>query len=110
MERTISLQLADILEQMPAGYVKSQETFDPARSIPLSASEIEKGMAESKPSVSLASIYKEAPEIFARRLAPTDVGLRPIAIRKSARAIQEPAGAARSSARRYAFPNLIHPS
>ena len=34
MERTISLQLADILEQMPAGYVKSQETFDPARSSP----------------------------------------------------------------------------
>ena len=72
MERTISLQLADILEQMPAGYVKSQETFDPARSISLNASEIEKGMAESKPSVSLASIYKEAPEIFARRLSPTE--------------------------------------
>src|SRR6266446_803317 len=72
MERTISLQLADILEQMPAGYVKSQETFDPARSISINASEIEKGMAESKPSVSLASIYKEAPEIFVHRLSPTE--------------------------------------
>jgi len=82
MERTISLQLADILEQMPAGYVKSQETFDPARSIPLSASEIEKGMAESKPSVSLASIYKEAPEIFARRLSSADSACVPLPYEK----------------------------
>jgi len=82
MERTISLQLADILERMPAGYVKSQETFDPARSIPLSASEIEKGMAESKPSVSLASIYKEAPEIFARRLSPADLACVPLPYEK----------------------------
>ena len=82
MERTISLQLADILEQMPAGYVKSQETFDPARSISLNASEIEKGMAESKPSVSLASIYKEAPEIFARRLSPTESVCVPLSYEK----------------------------
>ena len=82
MERTISLQLADILEQMPAGYVKSQETFDPARSIALSASEIEKGMAESKPSVSLASIYQEAPEIFARRLSPADSACVPLPYEK----------------------------
>jgi hypothetical protein len=82
MERTISLQLADILEQMPAGYVKSQEAFDPARSIPLNASEIEKGMAESKPSVSLASIYKEAPEIFARRLSPADLACVPLPYEK----------------------------
>jgi hypothetical protein len=82
MERTISLQLADILEQMPAGYVKSQEAFDLARSIPLNASEIEKGMAESKPSVSLASIYKEAPEIFARRLSPADLACVPLPYEK----------------------------
>jgi hypothetical protein len=72
MERTISLQLADILEQIPAGYVKSPETLDLSRRVVLDALEIEKGMGESKPSVSLASIYKEAPEIFAHRLAPTE--------------------------------------
>jgi hypothetical protein len=72
MERTISLQLADILEQIPADYVKSPETLDLSRRIVLNASEIEKGMGESKPSVALASIYKEAPEIFVRRLAPTE--------------------------------------
>ena len=72
MERTISLQLADILEQIPAGYVKPPETLDLSRRVVLDALEIEKGMGESKPSVSLASIYKEAPEIFAHRLAPTE--------------------------------------
>src|ERR1700730_10426727 len=58
MERTISLQLADILEQMPAGYVKSPETFDPARSISLNALEIEKGLADNNPNVSLPNISK----------------------------------------------------
>jgi len=72
MERTISLQLADILEQIPAGYVKSPEALDLSLRIVLNASEIEKGMGASKPSVSLASIYKEAPEIFVQRLDPTE--------------------------------------
>jgi len=82
VERTISLQLSDILEQMPAGYVKSQESFDPARIISLNAAEIEKGMAESKPSVSLASIYKEAPEIFAHQLSPTESACIPLPYEK----------------------------
>jgi len=82
MERTISLQLADILEQMPAGYVKSLETLDLSRRIVLNASEIEKGMGESKPSVSLASIYKEAPEIFLHRLAPTESACVPLPYEK----------------------------
>jgi hypothetical protein len=72
MDRTISLQLADILEQIPADYVKSPDSLDLSRRIVLNASEIEKGMGESKPSVALATIYKEAPEIFVRRLAPTE--------------------------------------
>jgi hypothetical protein len=82
MERTISLQLADILEQIPAGYVKSPETLDLSRRVVLDALEIEKGMAESKPSVSLASIYKEAPEIFARRLSPADSACVPLPYEK----------------------------
>jgi hypothetical protein len=73
MERTISLQLADIVEQIPAGYVKSPEALDLSRHVVLKASEIEKGMGESKPSVSLASIYEQAPEIFVHRLDPTDL-------------------------------------
>ena len=82
VERTISLELADILEQMPAGYVKSLETLDLSRRIVLNASEIEKGMGESKASVSLASIYKEAPEIFLHRLAPTESACVPLPYEK----------------------------
>jgi predicted regulator of Ras-like GTPase activity (Roadblock/LC7/MglB family) len=71
-ERAISIHLADILDQLPVGYLKSPETFDCDRSILLKASEIEKGMANGKPTVSLASIYQQAPEIFVHSPAPND--------------------------------------
>jgi predicted regulator of Ras-like GTPase activity (Roadblock/LC7/MglB family) len=64
VERAISLELSDILEQVPSGYVKPRETFDSSRRILLKASEIEKGMADGKPTVSLATIYEQVPEIF----------------------------------------------
>jgi predicted regulator of Ras-like GTPase activity (Roadblock/LC7/MglB family) len=64
VERAISLELSDVLEQVPAGYVKPSGTFDSSRRVQLKASEIEKGMAEGKPTVSLASIYEQVPEIF----------------------------------------------
>src|ERR1700682_294316 len=82
VERTISLELADILEQMPAGYVKSLETLDLSRRIVLKASESERVMGETKQSVSLASIYKEAPEIFLHRLAPTESACVPLPYEK----------------------------
>ncbi len=82
VERTISLELADILKEMPAGQVKSQETLDLSRRVVLNALEIEKGMGESKPSVSLASIYKEAPEIFVHRLAPSESACVPLPYEK----------------------------
>jgi predicted regulator of Ras-like GTPase activity (Roadblock/LC7/MglB family) len=68
VERAISLELADILDQVPSGYVKSPENFDLSRRILLKASEIEKGMATGKPSVSLATIYEQVPEIFLHSL------------------------------------------
>jgi predicted regulator of Ras-like GTPase activity (Roadblock/LC7/MglB family) len=68
VERAISLELSDILEQMPSGYVKSSQAFDSSRRILLKASEIEKGMADGKPTVSLATIYEQAPEIFLQSL------------------------------------------
>ena len=70
-ERTISIRLADILDRLPAGYIKSPETFDRERSILLRASEIEKGMASGQPTVSLASIYVQVPEIFVHSPNPT---------------------------------------
>jgi hypothetical protein len=72
VERAISLQLADILDQLPDGFVKPVESFDPAQRILLKASEVEKGMAMGKPAVSLATIYEQVPEIFLRTVPPDD--------------------------------------
>lgn len=72
VERAISLHLSDILEQLPIGHIKPAHTFDPAQPILLKASEIEKGMASGKPTVSLATIYEQVPEIFLRNVPPDD--------------------------------------
>lgn len=72
VERAISLQLRDIVDQLPVGYVKPTETVDATRPILFKASEIEKGMASGKPAVSLASIYEQVPDIFLRKVAPDD--------------------------------------
>jgi len=72
IERAISLQLSEILGQVPFGYVKSEESFDPTRRILLKAIEVEKGMATRNPSVALASIYEQVPEIFMRSVPLTD--------------------------------------
>jgi predicted regulator of Ras-like GTPase activity (Roadblock/LC7/MglB family) len=72
IERSISLELSDVLEQMPAGYVKSSGAIDGSRHILLKASEIEKGMAEGKPTVSLATIYEQVPEIFLHTVPSAD--------------------------------------
>ncbi|HEY6070347.1 MAG TPA: hypothetical protein VIU85_03155, partial [Chthoniobacterales bacterium] len=46
LERTISLQIADFIEGVPAGYIKPVEILDAAMRVSLKASEIEKGMPE----------------------------------------------------------------
>jgi predicted regulator of Ras-like GTPase activity (Roadblock/LC7/MglB family) len=72
VERVISLQLSDVLAHVPADYVKSADTFDSTRSILLKASEIEKGMTKGQPSVSLATVYEQVPEIFLRSVPAED--------------------------------------
>jgi predicted regulator of Ras-like GTPase activity (Roadblock/LC7/MglB family) len=72
VERSISLALSDVLEQIPAGHVKPSGTFDSSRRILLKASEIEKGMAEGKPTVSLATIYEQVPEVFLHTVPGAD--------------------------------------
>jgi hypothetical protein len=72
IQRTISLQVSDILDQLPNTAIKPTKEIDAARTIVLKASEIEKGMAKGKPSVPLASIYEQAPEIFVNVVAPGD--------------------------------------
>jgi predicted regulator of Ras-like GTPase activity (Roadblock/LC7/MglB family) len=72
VERVISLELGDVLAEMPAGYVKPTESIDLTRRILLKASEVERGMANGKPAVSLATIYQQVPEIFLRTVEPAD--------------------------------------
>ena len=71
VERVISLDLADVVAGMPPGHVKPLGE-DGNRRILLRASEVEKGMANGKPSVSLATIYEQVPEIFLRTISPSD--------------------------------------
>jgi predicted regulator of Ras-like GTPase activity (Roadblock/LC7/MglB family) len=72
VERTISLELADIINQMPQGIVRPLDESDASRRVLLKASELERGMANGKPAVSLASIYEQVPEIFTQTVAPSD--------------------------------------
>ena len=71
-DRAISIRLGDILDKLPVGCINAQETIDRDRHIVLRASELEKGMSEGRPSVSLASVYQQAPEIFVQRPAADD--------------------------------------
>ena len=72
VERAISLQIADFLDQVPAEYAKPVEVLDSSRSVELKASEIEKGMPEKNPTISLPSLFQQVPEIFLRSVPPTD--------------------------------------
>jgi len=72
VERVISLELNDVLTEMPPDYVKPIESIDTTRRILLKASEVEKGMASGKPTVSLATVYQQVPEIFIRRIEDAD--------------------------------------
>src|SRR5438132_8585522 len=71
-ERTLSLALSDIIAQMPDGYLKPHESFDTTRRVTLKAAEVEKGMAAGRPSISIAAIYQQAPEIFLHTVQPSD--------------------------------------
>ena len=72
VERVISLALADVLAQVPADFVKPIESIDGTRRVLLKASEMEKAMASGKPTVSLATIFQQVPEIFLRTIAPSE--------------------------------------
>ncbi len=64
LERAISLQIADFIDRVPTGYIKPIEILDAAARVSLKASEIEKGMSEKNPTISLPSLYQQVPEIF----------------------------------------------
>jgi len=72
LERTISLQIADFIDCVPAGYIKPVEILDPVARVSLKASEIEKGMPERNPTIALPSLYQQVPEIFLKGVRPDD--------------------------------------
>src|SRR6058998_1996672 len=72
LERAISLRIADFIDGVPAGYIKPVEILDTAALVSLKASEIEKGMPDKNPTISLSSLYQQVPEIFLRGVRPDD--------------------------------------
>jgi predicted regulator of Ras-like GTPase activity (Roadblock/LC7/MglB family) len=74
-ERTLSLALSDVIADMPNGYLKPHESFDTSRRITLKAAEVEKGLAAGRPSISIAAIYQQVPEIFLHTVQPSDTAM-----------------------------------
>ncbi len=72
VERVISLELGDVVPQMPSGWVKALNEEDASRRVLLKAAELERGMANGNPSVSIATIYRQVPEIFLRPVEASD--------------------------------------
>ena len=82
LERAISLRLADFIDRVPAGYIKPVEILDASARVSLKASEIEKGMPEKNPTISLPSLYQQVPEIFLKGVRPDDTTRVPLPYEK----------------------------
>src|SRR5438132_1044779 len=74
-ERTLSLALSDVIAEMPDGYLKPREDFDATRRVTLKATDVEKGLASGRPSIPIAAIYQQAPEIFLHTVEPSDTAV-----------------------------------
>src|SRR5205814_6257598 len=74
-ERTLSLALSDVIAQMPDGYLKPHESFDTTRRVTLKAAEVEKGLSAGRPSIPIAALYQQAPEIFLHTMQPSDTAM-----------------------------------
>ncbi|HST29814.1 MAG TPA: hypothetical protein VLK27_03125 [Chthoniobacterales bacterium] len=72
VERTISLCVADLVDIVPPGFIKPVEILDTSAVVSLKASELEKGMPDKHPTISLPSLYQQVPEIFLRSVRPDD--------------------------------------
>jgi predicted regulator of Ras-like GTPase activity (Roadblock/LC7/MglB family) len=70
-ERTIALQLADLVPHLPAGLLQAAP-IDPEQRVLFKASELERGMAKCRPTVLLRSIFQQAPDFFIGDVAATD--------------------------------------
>ena len=82
VERAISIDVADVVAHMPEGYVRPLENRDVGRHILLKASELERGMSNGRPAVSIFSIYEQVPEIFVRSVASSNTTQVPLPFSK----------------------------
>ena len=82
VERAIALELADVIQQMPANLIRPLQEGDTGRRVFLKAAEIEKGMASGQPTVSLSTIYEQVPEIFLNAVPPDDMRQVPLPFAK----------------------------
>src|SRR5438094_9589784 len=60
---------------MPDVYLKPHESFDTTRRVTLKAAEVEKGMAAGRPSIPIAGIDQQEPEIFLHTVKPSDTAV-----------------------------------
>ncbi|MDQ6860300.1 MAG: hypothetical protein M3032_03985 [Verrucomicrobiota bacterium] len=72
VERALPFVLADVVAEMPPGFVRALSNAELNQRILLKAAELERGMANGKPTVSIATVYDQVPEIFVRPVAPSD--------------------------------------
>lgn len=72
VERVISVDLVDVVGEMPEGYVRPLENRDMGRRVLLKASELERGMSNGRPTVSITSIYEQVSDIFVRSVAASN--------------------------------------
>ncbi|MEO5717602.1 MAG: hypothetical protein ABIR29_03415 [Chthoniobacterales bacterium] len=70
-ERTIALHLADLVQHLPAG-VLQPDPVDPEKRVIFKASELERGMASGRPTVSLRAIFQQAPDFFVSDVEASD--------------------------------------
>ncbi|MGI9086683.1 MAG: hypothetical protein ACR2HH_02915 [Chthoniobacterales bacterium] len=72
IERAISLDLADVIAQMPPDLIRPLHEGEATKRVLLKAAEIEKGMSKGKPTVSVATVYAQVPEIFLHAVPDAD--------------------------------------
>lgn len=70
-ERTIALLLTDLVPHLPPGLLQAAP-IDREQRVLFKASELERGMASCRPTVSLRSIFQQAPDFFVSDVEETD--------------------------------------
>src|SRR5262245_2061209 len=71
VERTIALPLVDLVPHLPTGLVQSSP-IDSDQRVIFKASDLERGMATGHPTVSLRSIFQQAPDFFLKDVEGED--------------------------------------